>query len=488
MRRAKIICTLGPSSCSEEKIEELILAGMNVARLNFSHGSHTFHRELINRVRSVAGRLGMPVGVLQDLQGPKLRIGKMIDDKSMLLKGQDVKITTEAMLGTSECFSSQYAMIVRDVLPGQHILLDDGKILLQCKSKCNDQTILCEVKHGGMLYSNKGIHLPDCSISAESLTPKDIRDLHFGASIGVDAVALSFVRSVQDIDQLRGELAVAKSRPLVIAKIEKREAVDNISEIIDACDGVMIARGDLGVEIPLEQVPTTQKVIVDMATRRGKVAIVATQMLESMINEPRPTRAEASDVANAVLDGADMLMLSAETASGQFPVESVATMVRVISYVEASELAGYWRTDVRLSTSHELKVQNALSLSASRACQELGADIIAVYTTSGATARLVSDYRPRAPIWAFVPSLKEQRQLCFVWGVQAAVLANIPESTEKLWETINDYLLRTGEFKEGQTVVLATKMPLESYQKTNTLHIHDLKLAVTGVSVFGRLD
>lgn len=481
MRRAKIICTLGPSCSSEEKIEELILAGMNVARLNFSHGDHSFHQGLINRIRAVAGRLGMPIGVLQDLQGPKLRIGKMENNGVLLAPGQQITITTRSMLGNASCFSSQYPAIAKDVQSGDTILLDDGKIFLTCLSVLDDENILCEVAHGGLLMSNKGIHLPDRSISAESITPKDIQDLHFGASIGVDAVALSFVRSVQDINQLRAELAASKSRPLIIAKIEKREAVQNIEEIMDACDGVMIARGDLGVEIPLEQVPTTQKIIVDMAIKRGKVAIVATQMLESMINEPRPTRAEASDVANAVLDGADMLMLSAETASGAFPVETVKTMVRIIEFVEAGDLAGYWRTKVRLSTSHELQVQNAVSLAAVRACQELAADVIAVYTTSGATARLVSDYRPRTPILAFVPSLKEQRQLCFVWGVRAIILSK-PASTEGLWQSINDHILNHDRFREDQTVVLITKMPFESNQKTNTLHIHNLKRSARGAT------
>jgi len=474
MRRAKIICTLGPSSCSEEKIEELIHAGMNVARFNFSHGSHAFYQGLINKVRSISARLSKPVGILQDLQGPKIRIGKMENDGVLLKDGQQVSITTREVIGNAQLFSSQYKMIVHDVTVGDPILLDDGKINLTCLSVVDEENILCEVKHGGLLMSNKGIHLPDRSVSAESLTPKDIQDLHFGASIGVDAVALSFVRSVQDINQLRMELAASKSRPLVIAKIEKREAVQNISEIIDATDGVMIARGDLGVEIPLEQVPTTQKVIVDMATRRGKITIVATQMLESMIYEPRPTRAEASDVANAVLDGADMLMLSAETANGKFPIDTVKTMVRIIEFVEAGDLAGYWRTNVRLSTSHELQVQNAVSLAAVRACQELAADVIVVYTTSGTTARLLSDYRPRTPILAFVPSLKEQRQLCFVWGVRAIILPR-PESTEGLWQAINDHMLMLGNFRENQTVVLLTKMPLEPYQKTNTLHIHNLK-------------
>ena len=338
MRRAKIICTLGPDTCSEEAIERLILAGMDVARINFSHGDQDFFRSVINRVRAVSVRLGRPVGVLQDLQGPKIRTRKMENNEIFLLTGNKTIITTANIEGTAERFASQYQQLPKDVNPGDLILLDDGKISLRCISIEKSTEIICEVVHGGVLRNNKGINVPAGGLSTPSLTEKDIRDVHFGAEVGVDAVALSFVRSAEDIRLLRKELALSKTKPMVIAKIEKQQALDQLDEILAESDGVMVARGDLGIEMPMEMVPTAQKLIIEKAVGRGKTVIVATQMLESMISQPLPTRAETSDVANAVLDGAGMLMLSAETAAGQFPFEAVKTMDRIIRHVESSEL------------------------------------------------------------------------------------------------------------------------------------------------------
>ena len=475
MRRAKIVCTLGPASSSEEVIEKLIHAGMDVARINFSHGDHDSYRGVINRVRTVSARLGKPVGILQDLQGPKIRTRKMESGEIVLKTGAQTTITTDDDAeGTPERFSSQYVDLPKDVKPGDMILLDDGKLAVRCLSIHDDRDILCEVVHGGVLKSNKGINVPAGGLSTPSLTEKDIHDVYFGAEVGVDAVALSFVRSADDIKRLRRELALAKTKPIVIAKIEKQQALDNLDAILEESDGVMVARGDLGVELPLEQVPTAQKKIIEEANKRGKTVIVATQMLESMINEPRPTRAEASDVANAVLDGADMLMLSAETASGQFPVEVVKTMDRIIHYVENSELARYWRTEVGLSTGMRQRFQNAISLAGTRAAEELSARAIVIYTTSGATARLVSDYRPKIPIIAFVPDIAEQRRLCFAWGVQTQVLKH-PSDTETLLTRVNELLIRHWRMEPEETIVLLTKVPLLTSQRTNAVHIHTLK-------------
>lgn len=473
MRRAKIICTIGPSTSSEEAIENLILAGMNVARINFSHGDHDFFRTVINRVRSVAARLNKSVGVLQDLQGPKIRTAKMKDDKIVLRTGETTIITTENILGTAKKFASQYKDLAKDVSPEDMILLDDGKIALRCISVENEQEITCEIVHGGILKSNKGINVPNGGLSTPSLTKKDIRDLHFGAQVGIDAIALSFVRSAEDVRMLRRELSISKTKPLVIAKIEKQQAIENFDDILNEVDGVMVARGDLGVEMALEKVPTAQKRITEKAIARGKFVIVATQMLESMITQPLPTRAETSDVANAVLDGADMLMLSAETAAGEFPIEAVKTMDRIIRHVESSELPRYWRTNVKLHIAMAQQYQNIVSLAATRAAEELGAKVIAIYTSSGATARLVSDYRPHTPIIAFVPNIAEQRRLCFVWGVETCII-NHPADSESLIKFINEKLQTSWHLSPDDAIVLLTKVPLQSSQRTNTIHIHNI--------------
>lgn len=473
MRRTKMMCTLGPASSSEEAIEALILAGMNVARINFSHGDLDFHRGVINRVRAVSVRLGRPVGVLQDLQGPKIRTRKMSGEGVFLESGQSVIITTKDIEGTSECFGTQYLDLPKDVKPGELILLDDGKLAVRCISIEKKTEILCEVVHGGLLKSNKGINVPSGGLSTPSLTEKDIRDVHFGAQVGVDAVALSFVRSAEDVRLLRKELANAKTRPLVFAKIEKQQALDKLEEIIQESDGVMVARGDLGVELPLEQVPVAQKRIVSLAIEQGKTVIVATQMLESMITAARPTRAEASDVANAVLDGADMLMLSAETASGAYPIDAAQTMDKIIREVEKSNLLKYWRNDVELMTSLGQQYQNITSLAGSRAAEALQAKAIAVYTGSGNTARLVSGYRPKVPLVAFVPSLNEQRRLVFSWGVDSDLIAH-PNDFENLVAQINERLQKKWNLVPGDTVVLLSKVPLKPAQKTNTVHIHQM--------------
>lgn len=471
MRRTKMMCTLGPVTSSEEAIESLILAGMNVARINFSHGDLDFHRGLINRVRSVSARLGKSVGVLQDLQGPKIRTQKMTGEGIWLKPGEKTIITTQEIEGTKERFGTQYADLPKDVKPGDLILLDDGKLAVRCLKIQRGTEIICEVVYGGFLKDNKGINVPSGGLSTPSLTEKDIRDVHFGAQVGVDAVALSFVRSAQDILLLRRELANSKTRPLVFAKIEKQQALDKLEEIIQESDGVMVARGDLGVELPLEQVPVAQKRIVTMAIEQGKTVIVATQMLESMITTARPTRAEASDVANAVLDGADMLMLSAETASGEYPVETAQTMDRIIREVEKSDLLRYWRNDVKLVTNLGLQYQNITSLAGSRAAEELGAKAIAIYTGSGSTARLVSGYRPKAPLIAFVPGLTEQRRLTFSWGVESDLIAH-PNDFETLLGHVNERLQQKWHLATGDTVVMLTKVPLNPAQKTNTIHIH----------------
>lgn len=472
-RKVKIICTLGPSSYQEETIEKLILAGMNIARLNFSHGDHDFYRILINRIRHVAARLNKPIAILQDLQGPKIRIGKVLNDAIVLKDGSSVIITTEEIEGDEKRFSSRYQGLIEDVSVGDPVLLDDGKIVLRCADKSMKE-LHCQVEQGGILKSNKGINLPRSATSAGSLTAKDKQDLNFGASAGVDAVALSFVRSAQDVMELRAELASTKSRPLIIAKLEKQQAIDDLENILKVSDGVMVARGDLGVEIPAENVPLIQKRIIERALVHGKTVAVATEMLESMITQIRPTRAEASDVANAVLDGADMLMLSAETAAGAHPVKVVNMMNRIVLHVEESNRANYWRTSRLVLQQEKRDIQNTMALSAVQACEMLKASSIAMYSNSGTTARLVSAYRPQKPIIAFVPNAHVQRTLSLCWGVEAFIL-KAPERTSDLLRDINDLLMQMPQFKADDRIIVLTKIPLISREHTNTVHIHTLR-------------
>lgn len=472
-RKVKIICTLGPSSDDESSIEGLILAGMNIARLNFSHGDHELYRTLINRLRHVSARIGIPVAILQDLQGPKIRIGKVENDNVILKDGQKISITINEMIGNASMIFSRYQPIINDVAVGDAVLLDDGKIALRCEHKTATE-LHCLVEQGGVLKSNKGINLPHSSISAETLTPKDIKDLNFGALAGVDAVALSFVRTARDVIKLRTELAATKTKPLLFAKLEKQQAIDDVENILRVSDGVMIARGDLGVEIPAENVPLIQKHIIELALAHGKTAVVATEMLESMITQIRPTRAEASDVANAVLDGADMLMLSAETAAGAHPIKVVSMMQRIISHVEESNRAHYWRTSRLVAHQEKRDIQNTMSLSAVQACETLKAQAIVMFTNSGMTARMVSAYRPQKPIIAFVPNAVVQRTLSFCWGVQAIILKN-PERSLDLLRMINEHLLSFPEFSDGDRIIVLTKNPLNGKGHTDTIHILTLK-------------
>jgi pyruvate kinase len=455
---------------SDEMITALIKAGMDVARLNFSHGDHDFHRTLVNRVRAASTRLGKPVAILQDLQGPKMRTRDMEGDAIVLEDGARTTITTEEILGTAERFATGYAHLPKDVKAGSQILLDDGRVTLEVESVAGTE-VHCRVVHGGKLGNRKGINLPGSRTSVDSPTPKDMQDVHFGADVGVDAVALSFVRSPNDVRRLRRELANTKTRPLVIAKIEKPQGVENLEGILDEADGVMVARGDLGVEMAPEKIPITQKQIVKAANKRGKIVIVATQMLESMMERNRPTRAEASDVANAVLDGADLVMLSGETAAGQFPRETVEMMDRIVREAEVSQLARYGITHTSLSTHAAQSYQNALSLSAVRACEELEARSLVVYTTSGRTARLVSDYRPAAPIIAFVHEPAMQRRLAFAWGVRAEIIPQ-QRDMEGLLKQIDTVLMEKKMVAAAETIVLLTKVPLTHHQRTNTVHVH----------------
>jgi len=445
--RTKIVATLGPASNSSACIRTLITEGVDVFRLNFSHGDHAEHGRVLREIRRQAKALGASVCVLQDLQGPKIRTGKLKSGGQVYLEtGRKTAITTRAIVGTAACFPTSYRALPGDVGRGDRILLDDGLLELRVTS-VKDDTVNCRVVVGGPLREHKGINLPGVQVSAPALTPKDRRDLAFGLEAGVDAVALSFVRRASDIEALRRAVRRAGHDTPIIAKIEKPEAVAELDAILDAADGVMVARGDLGVEMAPERVPVLQKQIILKANRLGKPVIVATQMLESMIHSPRPTRAEASDVANAIFDMTDAVMLSGETAVGDYPVEAVTMMTRI---AEAAEEV--------VRKPHEewggtLSVAAAVADAAVHAASESAAAALVVFTLSGSTARLLAQRRPACPIHAFSPTPIACRRLAMVWGVQPRPIA-MARTVGRLSEDATQALLAEGAVKKGDTLVL----------------------------------
>ena len=452
MRRTKIVATLGPASYTPDVIERLIESGVNVFRLNFSHGTHRQHQEALETVRGIAKRRDEAVACLQDLSGPKIRTGDLSDKKGILLKeGATLTLTTEAIVGTTERISTTYEHLPQDVQPGKRILLDDGLIELEVEA-ISGGDVKTKVVSGGRLKSKKGINLPGVRLSVPSLTQKDRDDLEFGLSLDVDFVAQSFVRSKKDVEALGSLLQERGQADLpVIAKIEKPGAVDNLSDILDVAQGVMVARGDLGVELPTEQIPILQKQIIRAANERGRTVITATQMLESMVDHHRPTRAEATDVANAILDGTDALMLSAETASGKYPVESVETMARIAEYTEKQLGPRRRRSD--FDTLEGSPIARAVAVGACRAAEQLGARYVVVFTESGSTARLVSYCRPNSGILAFTPHERVYRQLALTWGV-TPVQSRHYETTDEMLESGMKRLSTMDAIASGDIAIL----------------------------------
>ncbi len=485
MRRAKIVCTLGPASSSPEVLEKMIEAGMNVARLNFSHGTYDQHREMYNRIRALSEKLGKPVAILQDLQGPKIRVGTFADGKIELEEGQTFIITSEDCEGDSERVSTTYKELPRDVRKGDVLLLDDGLLRLRVIDiQGEDVHTICEV--GGTLKNNKGINLPTAAVSAPSLTEKDIEDFKFGLELGVDYVALSFVRSALDIHQLRALFPPDMQHPTkVISKIEKPQAVENLEDIISVSDGIMIARGDLGVELPPQKVPVIQKRAIELANKQGRISITATQMLESMTENPRPTRAEASDVANAILDGTDAVMLSGETAAGKYPVGAVRMMASIIEEVETSSI--YNTAPSPTFISHLRTFPNAVAKSAAVAADELDVHGIVVLTLSGSTARLMMTYRPSKQIIACTPFPKIYQQMGLFWGVRPLLVEKWVErglfaerqagqavryTTEEVVEAIETLLRDRDEVSNGDEIIVVMGSPIEEQSETNLMKFH----------------
>ncbi|MDX9759141.1 MAG: pyruvate kinase [Bacteroidota bacterium] len=497
-RRAKIICTLGPATSDLSLLRQLVEAGMDIARLNFSHGTHEDHAAAIARIRAVEKELGRPIAILQDLQGPKIRTGAMPEGGVELRDGDEFTITTEDIdRGDATRVSTVYQALPRDVHEGQTILLDDGYLALTIES-VHGSEIRTRIAKGGVLRSNKGIIVPGAAISAPPLSEKDIEDLRFGLEAGVDAVALSFVRSERDIIELRTAMKLFGRTVPVIAKIERDEGYTDIEDIIAEADGIMVARGDLGVEMPAEQVPVLQKHIIRRCNYFGKPVITATQMLESMIAHPRPTRAEASDVANAVLDGTDCVMLSGETSVGKYPLDAVAYMDRIVRTIEAdnaaggsgrmgSGSAGGGRTgsgrgglDIRQGIgSHDIpedddrNIADAIGRASCVIAEQIGAAAIVSLTTSGGTARVIAKYRPTVPILALTDSARTMRALLLTWGVTPVLIPSL-ESIDFDLEALRPHLLATGLVAKGQRVVYSAGSPLQKRVTTNMLEVHTL--------------
>jgi pyruvate kinase len=470
MRRTKIVATIGPSSREKGTLERLVEAGVDVVRLNFSHGEHAQHLEVMQHARDIAARRGRPIALLQDLSGPKIRTGKVKGGVPLELRdGARIRITIdETIEGTVDLISTTYDPLPRDVAAGDTILLDDGNLELRVLGTA-DETVDCEVVHGGFLKSNKGMNLPGVKLSTPALTEKDRRDLAFGIAQGVDWVALSFVRQAADVEETKALIASLGGSVPVIAKIEKREAMDDLVEILKVADGLMVARGDLGVELSTEEVPTLQKRIIQMANGAGKVVITATQMLESMIENARPTRAEASDVANAILDGTDAIMLSGETASGRFPVAAVETMARIARYTE--EHYAFRRAD-RTVVGPGSMVARSLARVAAMVAEELDCKVIVAFTESGTTARLVSSFRPRAPIAAITYNDDTYRRLALWWGV-VPVRSTFEPSTDEMIVKGEELLKQKGLVGPGDTVLMLGGQQ-HTKGATNMMRVHTI--------------
>jgi pyruvate kinase len=469
------VCTLGPATSSAERIKELVEAGMDVARLNLSHGSYAEHEQIYRRVREAADESGHGVGVFVDLQGPKIRLGNFKEGSTRIQTGQSFVITTSEVDGDNEIASTTYQGLPGDVGPGDQILIDDGKVRLRVTEVEGDKVHTIVVT-GGRISDHKGINLPGVPVSVPAMSEKDIEDLRWGLHLTVDFIALSFVRSGKDVEDVRKVMREEGVLLPVIAKIEKPQAIDNLDEIVKAFDGFMVARGDLGVECPLEDVPFLQKRVVEKARRNAKPVIVATQMLESMISSPAPTRAEASDVANAVLDGADAVMLSGETSVGEYPIETVRTMARIISATEDHELHHMAAIDWQPRTRG-----GVIAKAAAEVADRVGAKYLVAFTQSGDSARRLARYRGHIPVLAFTPDAKVRSQLALTWGVET-FKTDAVEHTDQMVRQVDEQLLNIGRVQEGDLVVIIAGSPPGIPGSTNALRIHRMGDAINEVA------
>ncbi|RLL66326.1 pyruvate kinase [Streptomyces sp. Z26] len=472
MRRAKIVSTLGPATDSYEQIKALVEAGMDVARLNMSHGTHADHEARYARVRAASEETGRSVGILADLQGPKIRLGRFRDGPVLLERGDAFTITVEdgADEGDRTCCGTTYAGLAGDVAAGELILVDDGRVTLRVTA-VDGPRVRTEVVEGGMVSDHKGLNLPGVAVSVPALSEKDVEDLRWALRTGADVIALSFVRDGQDVKEVHRVMAEEGRRVPVIAKIEKPQAVDNLEAIVDAFDGLMVARGDLGVEMPLESVPMVQKRAVALARRNAKPVIVATQMLDSMIDASRPTRAEVSDVANAVMDGTDAVMLSGETSVGNYPVETVETMGRIVAAAERDMLA---KGLTPLTQRSKPRTQGgALARAAAEMGDFLGARFLVAFTQSGDTVRRLARYRSPIPVLAFTPDEATRAQLNLTWGVET-FLGPTVRTTDEMVSQVDEQLLKIGRCEQGDLVVITAGSPPSVPGSTNLVRVHHI--------------
>ncbi|MGI6368685.1 MAG: pyruvate kinase [Anaerolineae bacterium] len=472
MHRTKIVATLGPATSTPESISALLDAGMNIARLNFSHGSAEDHRRSVALVRQAAAERGCPVGILQDLQGPKMRTGPLLDDKPLpLVAGHSLTITTDPVVGSEGLISTDYQHLPADVSPGDEILMSDGLLALKVTA-CDERSVRTTVVRGGMLRSRQGINLPGVRVSSPSVTEKDLEDLALGTELGVDYVAISFVRQAADVQRVRQALAAAGANTPIIAKLERPEALEDLDAIIAAADGLMVARGDLGVEMAPELVPGLQKQIIHAANRAGKPVITATQMLESMVGSPQPTRAEVSDVANAILDGSDAIMLSGETAIGKYPVRAVEMMHRIAEAVEEQAIRQA-EAAIGYPLNEWSSIPEGIAAAVSALVRTLPVGAICVVTRSGDTARLVSRYRPAQPILAFTPVESTYRRLCLLWGV-TPILTEYAHTEQRYYEQIRRILLDNQYVQPNAKVVITGGHPVTTGGPTNMINVISL--------------
>ncbi|WP_192795946.1 pyruvate kinase [Corynebacterium sp. 11A] len=462
-RRTKIVCTLGPAVASEEGILELVKSGMDVARLNFSHGDHSDHEQNYRWVREATDKTGRAVGILADLQGPKIRLGRFIDGSTMWETGETVRITVDDVQGTHDRVSTTYKNLANDAKPGDRLLVDDGKVGLVC-IEVDGNDVVCEVTEGGPVSNNKGVSLPGMDISVPALSEKDIKDLRFALNLGVDFIALSFVRSPADVELVHKVMDEEGRRVPVIAKLEKPEAVDALESIVLAFDAIMVARGDLGVEVPLEEVPLVQKRAIQIARENAKPVIVATQMLDSMIENSRPTRAEASDVANAVLDGADAVMLSGETSVGVDPHNVVRTMSRIVRVAEKDG-------DVPQLTHVPRTKRGVITYSARDIAQRLNAKALVAFTTSGDTAKRLARLRCPLPLLVFTPDPAVRSQLALSWGAETFLTETVHD-TDEMMVAVDEALLAMSEYERDDVMVVVAGTPPGIPGNTNMIQVH----------------
>jgi len=475
MRRAKIVCTMGPAVESPEKVRELIAAGMNMARLNLSHGGYEEHQSRLNEVRAAAKEAGKPVAILVDLQGPKIRLARFKAGPHDLARGDIFTITTDDVEGTKERVGTTYKGLPGDCKPGDRILIDDGKVTVEVTEvKGND--VVTKVIEPGAVSNNKGINLPGVAVSVPALSEKDKEDLRWGLNAGADFIALSFVRSAEDIVDVHQIMDEVGIRVPVIAKIEKPQAVANLQEIVNAFDGIMVARGDLGVELPIEEVPLVQKHCIELAREAAKPVIVATQMLDSMITNSRPTRAEATDCANAVLDGADALMLSGETSVGEFAIEAVQTMARIISHTEQGGM-----DMIRPMKSAPKTKGGAITKAATEVGAIVGAKYLVTFTQSGDSARRTARLRSPIPILAFTPEVGTYNRMALDWGVEPEITPMVKHTDEMVMQA-DALLLKSGRCVAGELVVIVAGSPPGIPGSTNAMRVHRVGDAVSGAA------